>query len=554
MAKPSPVELTGKLIAGDSDEPWLLLRVPRAIMLGLYTALDEPKAKLSDPPAHISVMSGKEVKALGGISKIKEVGEERSFNLGGVKAVEPEGWPEMEKAWFLECDAPSLEKLRESYGLPAKIKDHEFHITFAVLPRSSSKKTTSSKEAALGARQIPLLAAALAPVLGYTAGDLYDARREKRTGERSRIGKMIGTGVGAVPLTYMAAKHLGAPADRQISAKAPAKPAPQVPKAHSVPSPVRSTLSVDFPRPGELRNAADSAAASQLPKSPVGPLASRSVPTGRVEPATLGASLKDGWNDLLARLNTEPYYDSENYVPKDVNLGEAAETTARNTAGTTAGIAGLMSLKNPANFLTNVRKLGPNVAAMFGTQALAEQLGADPTSIGPMTLSQVAMSRGPAGPGSPRGGGAGGLVALSLLQELASREAQAYGEGVRGFKMMQPTTTYLADRAGRATELSKLNPLRRFGALALDPFESVSMLSNIPNIMHEDSLAVSDAASRVRAQLQQLGTSLVKMKNSGTISPERYSAGVDNLVQQWYRATGKPIGEEPWFSGIKARL
>ncbi len=35
----------------------------------------------------------------------------------------------MKKLWLLAVAAPDLEKLRESYGLSSKLKNHDFHIT-----------------------------------------------------------------------------------------------------------------------------------------------------------------------------------------------------------------------------------------------------------------------------------------------------------------------------------------------------------------------------------------------------------------------------------------
>jgi len=35
----------------------------------------------------------------------------------------------MKKLWLLAVAAPELEKLRESYGLSSRLKNHDFHIT-----------------------------------------------------------------------------------------------------------------------------------------------------------------------------------------------------------------------------------------------------------------------------------------------------------------------------------------------------------------------------------------------------------------------------------------
>lgn len=79
--------------------------------------------------AHISVMKSEEVEE---IEEIEEIGEEFTFKLGGLKSVEPEGWDDVERVWFIQVESPELEQLRKKYGFSKKLNGHEFHITVAV--------------------------------------------------------------------------------------------------------------------------------------------------------------------------------------------------------------------------------------------------------------------------------------------------------------------------------------------------------------------------------------------------------------------------------------
>lgn len=125
-----------------SKSGWLILAVPNDLGVGAFKALNEPGAEmpyssaLGRYNAHISVMRPDEVEQIGA-DKINERGKQFSFTLGPVRMVEPSGWPEMDRVWYIEIRSPELEKIRKSYGLPALPKDGEykFHITFAVRRR-----------------------------------------------------------------------------------------------------------------------------------------------------------------------------------------------------------------------------------------------------------------------------------------------------------------------------------------------------------------------------------------------------------------------------------
>lgn len=127
--------LTGRLFASASG--WILLSVPNAFVRGLFDTLQEPGLEL--PPnfsAHISVMRPNEVKELGGVNKITERGHVFKYQIGPMKTVQPAGWPEISKVWFVSVESPELKQLRKSYGLSAlPLKDGEeipFHITVAI--------------------------------------------------------------------------------------------------------------------------------------------------------------------------------------------------------------------------------------------------------------------------------------------------------------------------------------------------------------------------------------------------------------------------------------
>jgi predicted double-glycine peptidase len=128
--------LSGRLYLSSSG--WLLLDVPNALVRGTFDALHESGAEL--PPrkhggnlnAHVSVMTKDEVQRIGA-DKISERGHQFRFTLGPLKEVEPAGWDEMSRCWFIEISSPELKNLRKSYGLsPLPHGDHPFHVTVAV--------------------------------------------------------------------------------------------------------------------------------------------------------------------------------------------------------------------------------------------------------------------------------------------------------------------------------------------------------------------------------------------------------------------------------------
>jgi len=134
-------DLAGQLFLAANG--WLLLSVPNAFVHGLYATIDErgvelPPGKDGGPMnAHISVMKPKEIELLGGADKISERGKQFHYTISRLYTVEPSGWPEMSKVWFVRVHSPELQELRRSYGLSSLPNDgkHDFHISVAVRRR-----------------------------------------------------------------------------------------------------------------------------------------------------------------------------------------------------------------------------------------------------------------------------------------------------------------------------------------------------------------------------------------------------------------------------------
>lgn len=132
--------LVGELYASSSG--WIMLSAPNAFLRGIFSSLHVPGVELPTNDkglfnAHITVMRPEEVARIGGIDKIRERGRHFSYQLGPIRSVEPEGWPEVERCWFVSIISPELENLRKSYGL-APLPDgnrKRFHATFAVRKR-----------------------------------------------------------------------------------------------------------------------------------------------------------------------------------------------------------------------------------------------------------------------------------------------------------------------------------------------------------------------------------------------------------------------------------
>jgi hypothetical protein len=160
-------------------------------------------------------MDEDEVERIGGPDKIRERGRHIPFRLGTMREVNPTGWAEMSRVYFATCHSPELEKLRASYGLSPRYKNHRYHITVAV--RRRAKRPV--KRAQLDPR---LRSALVGAGLGGAGGALIDLLRRDREEEegagrrqsflrRNRsalMGLLMGGGLGGL---YGAHKR-GAPA------------------------------------------------------------------------------------------------------------------------------------------------------------------------------------------------------------------------------------------------------------------------------------------------------------------------------------------------------
>ncbi len=151
-AAPEPAyNLAGTLYLSESG--YVLLQVPNALVRGVFSAMHEPGAEL--PPsgpddrlnAHVTVFRPEELERIGGGAKVTERGKQYRYSIGRLMSVEPEGWPEMAKVWYLKVHSPELQALRRSYGLSSLPNDgkYDFHITTAVrrkgvLGRNDSRK------------------------------------------------------------------------------------------------------------------------------------------------------------------------------------------------------------------------------------------------------------------------------------------------------------------------------------------------------------------------------------------------------------------------------
>lgn len=145
--------LAGRLYVSASG--YLLLSVPNALVRGTFSAMAEPGIEL--PPsgpdgqlnAHVTVMSPDELTLVGGADAVTERGKQFRYTLGRVYGVEPAGWPEMRRVWFIRVHSPELQALRRSYGLSSLPGNGErdFHVTVAVRRRGVLGRNESAKGA-----------------------------------------------------------------------------------------------------------------------------------------------------------------------------------------------------------------------------------------------------------------------------------------------------------------------------------------------------------------------------------------------------------------------
>lgn len=148
--------LAGRLYLSQSG--YLVLSVPNALVRGTFSAMNEPGIELPPPGpdgnlnAHITVMSPAEVTQAGGPDKITERGKQYTYTLGRIYSVEPDGWPDVAKVWYVKVHSPELQQLRRSYGLSSLPRDgkYDFHVSVAI----RRKRVLGRNEAAKGTQTV----------------------------------------------------------------------------------------------------------------------------------------------------------------------------------------------------------------------------------------------------------------------------------------------------------------------------------------------------------------------------------------------------------------
>jgi hypothetical protein len=136
--KKKEISLSGTLKKTPNN--FVYLDISNDIMNGLFEMLDEEKG-VKKPPynqksfnnvgAHITVIGSTEFEEKN-IGKIEEIGRSYEFETKKSYSVNPDGWDEMERVWFMGVSSPDLEKLRKKYNLSSLPDGNDFHITFAI--------------------------------------------------------------------------------------------------------------------------------------------------------------------------------------------------------------------------------------------------------------------------------------------------------------------------------------------------------------------------------------------------------------------------------------
>lgn len=130
------IQFQQKGILKQKDNGYLYIEVSKDFIAETLPLIDA-KGKIVPPRhytskkgigAHISVMYENE-QILNEIWEIRELGQEFTFNVMELRTVKINRDNKMKKLWLIAVAAPELEKLRESYGLSPRLKNHDFHIT-----------------------------------------------------------------------------------------------------------------------------------------------------------------------------------------------------------------------------------------------------------------------------------------------------------------------------------------------------------------------------------------------------------------------------------------
>lgn len=152
------VKFIGELVCDDSKpgKEWAYLKVHKGLPEAAYQALVDQGVECEprfDKP-HISVLRQHEVVSMKekyGAKWKTACGNGRKFPFSLQNAMvdlDPEGWSEMDRVWFLEAKSPELRAYRKSLGLDElpkgddSGKDFQFHITVAVKPAKQPRGTS----------------------------------------------------------------------------------------------------------------------------------------------------------------------------------------------------------------------------------------------------------------------------------------------------------------------------------------------------------------------------------------------------------------------------
>lgn len=123
--------LSHKGILTEHPDGYVYLKVDDNYIHQLFPMLSNPNytkppyfRRKDSPGAHVSVIYADERGQTGAIS---EIGQTFLFTLKNLAVV-----PEKTQRWIvLQIESPSLEALRQKYGLSPLLKGHAFHITIA---------------------------------------------------------------------------------------------------------------------------------------------------------------------------------------------------------------------------------------------------------------------------------------------------------------------------------------------------------------------------------------------------------------------------------------
>jgi len=150
---PKSTKLRGYLTISDTDRGvWGHVDLPQAFVHGAYHLLKRTGVPCDKPehPGHITGFLNSEIpkikKKVGSDDWKAQAGHGKSFDftITGLKEVDPDGWREMDKVWFLTCRSPELEAHREKLGLTPLVNGHDFHITVAVRRKGKAYKVKAA--------------------------------------------------------------------------------------------------------------------------------------------------------------------------------------------------------------------------------------------------------------------------------------------------------------------------------------------------------------------------------------------------------------------------